>query len=574
MRLPENPNNNSSHSDKEPEPPSNSRFVGNDHNIPIFRVETEIYEEELENTINAQPNSDQPNPNPNTDFQNLQNDNQNLRNLLLDEANRNQAHPNPEQAINPNLPANAQGQFANPMFMAMVRQRMAQRNQQNGNEQQVAANPPPKPPIQMSYIFETNSEPEKIEIGEFGVVDSLFRINTMSTFTELIVSIYLLVSVFVPAPFWALFAALSAFNLARLLFITFHLHKNRAVDKALLFNFYILIFDTSMMVLFLAAVAVFLAGLVGIWLVLGLSLLLLFNSVWMYFLSKGPRVYEGEGIYQILMNVGYFMIFLKLAGYLSMSWTSAVVIFRIELWLFKVVGGVMCLILPFIFGLGTIIHEHTFEAGFLKITRWICSMFIFFVFCITRLYRLYFQLLQNGAFAPHGHLYAPFNVASQNPVWLMSVMLFLLFIFELFFFAQCKDMFKLLIAQECLVTEHNKTIEITKFSQPLDLQLIRMGTNFFKRSLEASRTQKTEIGKSLIAGMAECIICCDRLSNVLIRPCNHGGMCDFCAQKLLIKNSNCPHCKVPISKFYVFKYEKGTGKYFAHRMMQIDAQQR
>ena len=571
MRLPENPNNNSTHSDSNPEPPSNSRFVGNDHNIPILRVETEIYEEE--NEENERPNFTQPSPPPDRDFQNLQND-QNLRNLLLEEANRNQVQPNPEEANNQNLADNAQGQFGNPIFQAMIRQRMALRNQQNDNPQPVMASPPPKPPIQMSYIFETNSEPEKIEIGEFGVVDSLFQISTISTLNELIISVFLLVSVFVPAPFWALFSALSAFSLLRLFYIIFHLHKNRRVDKALLFNFYILILDTSMLALFLASIAAFLLGIVGIWLVLGINLLLLFNSVWMYFLSKGPRVYEGEGIYQIIMNIGSLMIFLKLGGFVSISWYSAVLVFRIELWLFKVLGGFMAFLLPIIIGLGTIIHQHSFEAGFLKIFRWILSMFLLFVFCINRLYRLYFQLLQTGVFVPQSHLYAPFDAHSQNPVWQMSVMLFLLFVLEVFFFAECKNMFKFLIAQECLVTELNKTIEITKFSQPLDLQLIRMGTNFFKRNLEASRTQKAEIGKSLITGMAECLICCDRPSNVLIRPCNHGGLCDFCAQKLLVKNSNCPHCKVPISKFYVFRYEKGTGKYFAHRMMQIDDQQR
>lgn len=65
------------------------------------------------------------------------------------------------------------------------------------------------------------------------------------------------------------------------------------------------------------------------------------------------------------------------------------------------------------------------------------------------------------------------------------------------------------------------------------------------------------------------MICCERPSEILIRPCNHGGICERCAITYMGTNSKCPHCKIQIQKIYVIKYNKDKNKYFGEKVLTL-----
>lgn len=609
MSQPDKQNSNSSFQPADEE----ARFAGLDRNIPIRRVETEIMAEPFdqarsENETSPAQELESPQNTARRNVQNLQNfrgfnDRANLQTVLLEEentqnqiANESQT-PKPsetkdqpdiltqdadaqqidnEEALrvqinlnNPNVnPNNANAPLPNQQMQQeqlrrarAIMQMIAERNK---NPSQ----------LQMSYIFKTDAEPEIIEIGEFGVVDSLFQISLFSTTHELVLAVFLGVSAFYKAYLWTFFAAIALVQLVSFFQTIYHLIKNRKLDTALLLNFYILILDKSTWLLYTISLALYFSKCASIWLVLGMNLLLLVNSIGLYVLSRNPRVYEGEGVYQIFVIIGYLMIFLKLGGYIDLSWNSTIILFRLELLMFKIVGGILAFALPITFGLKSIMPPNTFEAAYLKLFGNLSVVFLVYIVCINWLYYFYRQLLVSGSISPNKFIYEPISGPSSNSTWLLAILVFVLYLLEVFFFTRTKNMFKFLIAQECLISQPNKTIEVTKFSQPLDLQLIRMGSNYFKRKMHQSRTFNPDNSESQAPThqMAECLICCENDSNVLIRPCNHGGLCERCAQTMLLENSSCPHCKTPISKFYIFKFEPQTGKYFAHRMLKLQPQ--
>ena len=70
-----------------------------------------------------------------------------------------------------------------------------------------------------------------------------------------------------------------------------------------------------------------------------------------------------------------------------------------------------------------------------------------------------------------------------------------------------------------------------------------------------------EEGKSL------CTICNEKPSNVLIRPCNHGGCCEDCIINCMKNNSVCPHCNEIIGKVYVIELDKTTKKYMGKKVL-------
>lgn len=50
----------------------------------------------------------------------------------------------------------------------------------------------------------------------------------------------------------------------------------------------------------------------------------------------------------------------------------------------------------------------------------------------------------------------------------------------------------------------------------------------------------------------ECLICYDKLKNVLLKPCCHICSCDECASSLLSSKCSCPICRKRIFSVFMF----------------------
>ena len=59
-----------------------------------------------------------------------------------------------------------------------------------------------------------------------------------------------------------------------------------------------------------------------------------------------------------------------------------------------------------------------------------------------------------------------------------------------------------------------------------------------------------------------CVLCCERMPNVMIDGCGHGGFCKECVVNYLKNNGQkCPFCKRKIGKIFVLEFDEDDGKY-------------
>ena len=52
--------------------------------------------------------------------------------------------------------------------------------------------------------------------------------------------------------------------------------------------------------------------------------------------------------------------------------------------------------------------------------------------------------------------------------------------------------------------------------------------------------------------MLNCKICLNKLSNIIIKPCNHIVCCDSCLSHL--ESNTCPMCRTPFTSYYKIFY--------------------
>lgn len=52
----------------------------------------------------------------------------------------------------------------------------------------------------------------------------------------------------------------------------------------------------------------------------------------------------------------------------------------------------------------------------------------------------------------------------------------------------------------------------------------------------------------------DCIICMRDIACTKLSPCQHGGLCEFCAERLLDFERGCPICARPINEIDIFEF--------------------
>ena len=71
---------------------------------------------------------------------------------------------------------------------------------------------------------------------------------------------------------------------------------------------------------------------------------------------------------------------------------------------------------------------------------------------------------------------------------------------------------------------------------------------WFQRRRDGDMTQEeVELGIEVHPRTAEeCEICCDRVRNCRLRPCNHALLCNVCAEAIKEAKGTCPYCDAGI----------------------------
>lgn len=136
--------------------------------------------------------------------------------------------------------------------------------------------------------------------------------------------------------------------------------------------------------------------------------------------------------------------------------------------------------------------------------------------------------------------------------------------------------------------EVRKEVSLRFFSKSFTFKLIQASTTYFLKPKKDELNLKLEneenddnrgngdavvdetgnsgmIVKMVGEGVVErevCVFCCERMPNVMIDGCGHGGVCKECMLNYLKGNGDkCPFCKKTILKIYVLEFDEKDGKY-------------
>lgn len=113
-------------------------------------------------------------------------------------------------------------------------------------------------------------------------------------------------------------------------------------------------------------------------------------------------------------------------------------------------------------------------------------------------------------------------------------------------------------------TEEN--ISVTTFANKMKLNMNQVSETFFRRS----STIGLDTHKNMNHTPKDCIICFSNESSILLRPCNHCGICRPCIELHLKKNRQCPICKGEIDQVFILQWDSVKKEYVTNQMITID----
>ena len=182
------------------------------------------------------------------------------------------------------------------------------------------------------------------------------------------------------------------------------------------------------------------------------------------------------------------------------------------------------------------------------------------------LLRGFHHILNENKFVVGG----PLEAKSPSLMIISGVMILCAFI-DIIILCFVSDTLKRFLATRMFISNKNEDIQVHNLTNPMNMHIMQVGANYFQRDRGQNGDEEEGQGQVTPQKKApeimECMICCDKPSNTIARPCNHGGICEECYVKYLETKDSCPHCKAKIRKVYIIEYNEEKENFFAKRII-------
>jgi hypothetical protein len=253
---------------------------------------------------------------------------------------------------------------------------------------------------------------------------------------------------------------------------------------------------------------------------------------------------------------------------MNISWGSTFFMYTLAVFLFNFTGIVGALFLPIMLGLSTVHPPNSNARKGVMFTAWI----FFYVFWRGLTFYYLFQNLkifvESDTLQPNKHFFV-----TDRTIKPILAFHFIGGLINALWFCSFEELFKRIISLKLLIIAKTKGVKRETIEIPFDMKIMQAGTNYFKKLISTRKIpDANEISQSFLNNdeeIQECMICCTNKSNVLIRPCNHGGICERCVITYLGTNTSCPNCKTPITKIYVMNYDEDLKKYYGTKVLTL-----
>ena len=166
---------------------------------------------------------------------------------------------------------------------------------------------------------------------------------------------------------------------------------------------------------------------------------------------------------------------------------------------------------------------------------------------------------------------APLDPKGNSLAAISGVMIICAFI-DIIILCAVSDTLKRLLSTRMFISNKSEDIQVQNLANPMNMHIMQVGANYFQRNRQTGNENGTDEENQNNAPkkqpeILDCMICCDKPSNTLVRPCNHGGICDECMVKYMETKDSCPHCKAKIRKVYIMEYDEEKENFMAKRII-------
>lgn len=288
------------------------------------------------------------------------------------------------------------------------------------------------------------------------------------------------------------------------------------------------------------------------------------------FLAALPRTYVDGQFGDFMEAVQFFLIALKVTGFIGFSWEWVLIFYSIFTYLITFIGFMGMFFMPIMLGMSTFHPPNSDERKTLLFSSWIFYHISWKGIWFYYLFQNFLLFVNKNGLKPGSQLF------ETDPTLLPLLgIIFVGGIINFFWFYQQKHLLNRIIALKLMIIITTKGVRREIIEVPFDMKIVKAGTNYFKKLISTRKIPKTfEIPDNVPKGEAEeeiseCMICCTNTSNVLIRPCNHGGICERCIITYLGTNNCCPNCKAKIEKIYVMDYNKDIKKFYGTKVLTL-----
>ena len=133
------------------------------------------------------------------------------------------------------------------------------------------------------------------------------------------------------------------------------------------------------------------------------------------------------------------------------------------------------------------------------------------------------------------------------------------------------ETFKRMVSTRLFISHKKEDIHVQNLANPFNMRIMQVGANYFQRNngqnAENGDEENPSPKEKKSPEIMDCFICCEKPSNTLVRPCNHGGICEDCMVKYMETKDSCPHCKAKIRKVYIMDYDEEKQNFMAKRII-------
>lgn len=254
-----------------------------------------------------------------------------------------------------------------------------------------------------------------------------------------------------------------------------------------------------------------------------------------------------------------FFIIGKLADNNGKDWTSTLIIFWILAY-FLLFFALICALVFLTFFISILLGRNILNHWALSIGLTIFMSIIVFYCCIYYYILLGFQnLLEKDLIVPLGKSGGKHDKLLYNSMYyfaiLSSIVLFLMLVYTIIFYS--------LVKQYMNQNTSNLEISMTSFVKNLRVNMTQSSQNYFQKQKEGEEIKEP-------IKLDTCYVCMDKMSDTLIRPCSHSGVCQECVKTLLKKEIyDCPMCKKRMKEIFLIFFDEERKEYLSNGVIKF-----